>query len=88
MSHYNTIYNQILHLIPRHQFESIVNKYEGDRYVKYFSCWQQFLTLLYAQIRGKGSLREIETSLRTQSNKWYHIRPKDIKRSTLSDANT
>jgi len=67
MSHYNTIFNQLLHLIPRHQFESIVNKYEGDRYVKYFSSWQQFTSLLYAQIRGKDSLRDIETSPRTQS---------------------
>ena len=87
MSHYNTIFNQILHLIPRHQFEGIVNKYEADRYVKYFSCWQQLISLLFAQIRGKDSLRDIETSLRTQSNKWYHIGLKDIKRSTLSDAN-
>jgi hypothetical protein len=87
MSHYNTIFNQILHLTPRHQFESLVNKYQSDRYVKYFSCWQQFITLLYAQIRGKDSLRDIETSLRTQSNKWYHIGLKDIKRSTLCDAN-
>jgi hypothetical protein len=87
MAHFNTIYNQILHLIPRHQFESIVNRYNGDRYVKYFSCWQQFLILLYAQIRGKDSLRDIETSLKTQRNKWYHIELKDVKRSTLSDAN-
>ncbi len=87
MSHYNTIFNQILHLIPRHQFEAIVKKYQSDRYVKYFSCWQQFISLLYAQIRGKDSLRDIETSLRTQSSKWYHLGIKDIKRSTLSDAN-
>ena len=64
MSHYNTIFNQILHLIPRHQFEGIVKRYEADRYVKYFNC-----------------------CLRTQSNKWYHIGLRDIKRSTLSDAN-
>ena len=87
MSHYNTIFNQVLHLIPRHQFEAIVKKYQSDRYVKYFSCWQQFISLLYAQIRGKDSLRDIETSLRTQSSKWYHLGIKDIKRSTLSDAN-
>ena len=87
MSHYNTIFNQVLHLIPRHQFEGIVKKYQSDRYVKYFSCWQQFISLLYAQIRGKDSLRDIETSLRTQSSKWYHLGIKDIKRSTLSDAN-
>jgi len=87
MSHHNTIYNQLLHLIPRHHFESIVKRYDGDYYVKYFTCWQQFMTLLYAQVKGKDSLRDIETSLRAQSSRWYHIGLKDIKRSTLSDAN-
>ena len=87
MAHYNTIYNQLLHLIPRHKFEALVRRYNGDYYTKYFTCWQQFLVLLYAQITGKDSLRDIETSLKAHSNRWYHIGLKDIKRSTLSDAN-
>lgn len=87
MCHHNTIYNQILHLVPRHQFENLVRRYNGDYYVKYFTCWQQFMTLLYAQIKAKDSLRDIETSLKAQSNRWYHIGLRDIKRSTLSDAN-
>ena len=87
MPHSNTVYNQILQLIPRHQFETLVGQYHADLYVKYFTCWQQFLTLLFAQIRSKDSLRDIETSLKAQSTNWYHIGLKDIKRSTLSDAN-
>ena len=43
MSHFNTIYNQLLHLIPRHQFEVLVKRYDGNYYVKYFTCWQQFM---------------------------------------------
>jgi hypothetical protein len=73
MFHSNTLYNQILQLIPRHQFETRVRHYYADRYVKYFTCWQQFLTLLFAQIRSKDSLRDIETSLKAQSTRWYHI---------------
>jgi hypothetical protein len=87
MAHSNTVYNQLLQLIPRHEFEKAVKTYGGDRYVKYFSCWQQFITLLYSQIRGKDSLRDIELSLKSQANRWYHVGLKDIKRSTLSDAN-
>lgn len=87
MSHFNTIYNQLLHLIPRHQFENLVKRYDGDRYVKYYTCWQQLMTLLYAQIRGKDSLRDIVTSLNAQNSRWYHIGLKDVKRSTVSDAN-
>ena len=87
MSYYSTVMNQLLQLIPRHQFDKIVKKYEADRYVKYFDCWQLFVTLLYAQIRKKDSLRDIVTSLLTQINRWYHLGLKNIKRSTLSDAN-
>lgn len=87
MSHINTIYNQLLQLVPRHEFESLVKRYDGDRYVKYFTCWQQFMSLFYAQVRTKDSLRDIQTSLMAQSDRWYHIGLKDIKRSTLSDAN-
>ena len=87
MAHSNTIYNQLLQLIPRHQFEKAVKAHGGDRYVKYFSCWQQFITLLYAQVRSKDSLRDIELSLKSQASRWYHVGLKDIKRSTLSDAN-
>jgi hypothetical protein len=86
MSHINTIYNQLLQLLPRHQFETLVKRYDGDRYVKYFTCWQQFMTLLYAQVRAKDSLRNIQTSLSAQSDRWYHVGLKAIKRSTLSDA--
>ena len=88
MSHLNTIYNQLLHLMPRHHFENLVKRYKGDHYVKYFTCWQQFLSLLYAQVRGKDSLRDIETAPKAQSSRWYHIGLKDIKRSTLSDMTT
>lgn len=87
MSHINTIYNQLLQLLPRHQFETLVKRYDGDRYVKYFTCWHQFMTLLYAQVRAKDSLRDIQTSLSAQSDRWYHVGLKAIKRSTLSDAN-
>ena len=87
MSYYSTVINQLLQLIPRHKFDNLVKKYEDDRYVRYFNCWQLFITLLYAQIRKKDSLRDIETSLMTQINRWYHLGLKDIKRSTLSDAN-
>lgn len=87
MSHDNTIFNQVLHLVPRHQFQKLVDRYNGDRYVKDFNCRRLFTTLLYAQIRGHDSLRDIVTGLHTQSNKWYHIGLNTVARSTISDAN-
>ena len=85
--HYNTIMQQMQTLVRRHQFESIVNNVLGNRYVKYFTCWQQFTVMLFAQISGKDSLREIQNAFLAQAGKLYHLGLKAVKRSTLSDAN-
>ena len=87
MSYYNTVLNQMLQLIPRHQFETAVKSYAGDRYVKRFNCWNQLTTLLYAQASGKESLREIEQGLSVNDSRLYHLGLPAIKRSTLADAN-
>lgn len=87
MSHVNTVYNQLLQIFPRHEFDKLVVRHDGDRYVKEFTCWRQFITLLYAQVRGHDSLRDIVTGLGAQSGKWYHIGLNSVARSTLSDAN-
>lgn len=87
MSHYNTILNQVLQLIPRHQFEAIAKHHSGNRYVKRFDCWNQLTTLLYAQASGKDSLRDIEQGLSINDSRLYHLGLPAIKRSTLSDAN-
>lgn len=87
MSHTNTVFNQVLHLMPRHQFDTLVERYGGDRYSKHFTCWNQLMVLLFAQIRGLDSLRDIVTGLRMQAPKWYHIGLSGVAKSTLSDAN-
>lgn len=86
MSHNNTIFNQLCNFIPRHSFESSVCRHGSDRYTKHFTSWQQFLVLLYAQVCGKESLREIESGLMTRSQYLYHIGMGLVSRSTLSDA--
>jgi hypothetical protein len=64
-----TIYSELLKLFPRYRFEKAVERYQRDRYVKTFSTWQQFITILYSQIKQKDSLRDIESGLATQSAK-------------------
>ena len=88
MAHYTTIMNELLNLIPRHRFETIVSNHGGNRYVKRFDCWNQFTVLLYAQSSGKDSLRDIEQAFMVNSNRLYHLGLPAIKRSTLADANT
>jgi hypothetical protein len=82
----NTIFSELLKLIPRYEFDRIVAHYNGNRYTKSFTGQQEFIALLYAQIRGKDSLREIETALKMQSNKWYHIGYKGVGKSAFAEA--
>ena len=77
---------ELLNLFPRYKFNKIVKKHSGNRYVKYYTSWQQLITLLYSQITNKDSLREIVLSLNAHKNKWYHLGFKGVKRSTLSDS--
>lgn len=89
MSHYNTLFSHLLAQLPRHQFEKLVFKYQGDRYIKRLSTWNQLEVLLYAQCSGHQSLREIETGFLSQASKLYHLGlPDKICRNTLSNANS
>jgi len=83
----NTIFSQLMQLICQYRFKKCVDRYEGDRYTKRLSCWQQLLVLLFAQAKGLTSLRDIELSLRSHHRKWYHLGLSSVARSTLADAN-
>jgi hypothetical protein len=76
-----------MQLICQNRFKKCVDRYEGDRYTKRFSCWQQLLVLLFSQAKGLSSLRDIELSLRSHHRKWYHLGLINVARSTLADAN-
>jgi len=82
-----TIFTELLKLIPRYQFDRSVERYQGNHYCKSFTAWRQFITMLYAQIKSKDSLRDIVTGLGTQHSKWYHLGLDKVCRSTFSDAN-
>ena len=58
----NTVFSQILQLICQYQFKKCVTRYEGDKYTKRFSCWQQVIVLLFAQAKRLDSLRDIQTA--------------------------
>lgn len=87
MSQYTTIFQQFLSLIPRYLFDKAVATFQGNRYVKTFTCWGQFFANLYAQVCVKDSLRDIEIGLKAHQTKWYHLGISTIARSTLADAN-
>jgi hypothetical protein len=82
-----TIFSELLKLCPRYQFDKAVEQYQGDRYVKTFTTWQQFMAILYSQIKQKDSLRDIVTGLSAHAARWYHLGLTGIYKSTLCDAN-
>jgi hypothetical protein len=83
-----TVFSQLLDFVPTYQFQLCVDRYQGNRYVKDFSCWDQFLCLAFAQLTYRRSLRDIETCLRPQRAKLYHVGFRgQVSRNTLAHAN-
>jgi Domain of unknown function (DUF4372)/Transposase DDE domain len=83
-----TVFSQLVDFLPSYQFQLCVDRYQGNRYVKDFSCWDQFLCLAFAQLTYRESLRDIEACLRAQQPKLYHMGLRGpVRRNTLAHAN-
>ena len=82
------VFSQITDHLPLHTFRRCVERYHGERYVKQFRCFDQYLAMSFAQLTHRESLRDIEACLKAQSSKLYHMGLRSsISRSTLADAN-
>lgn len=83
-----TVFSQVIDFVPRHTFRRRVERYQGDYGVRRFTCWQQFLAMLFAQLTYRRSLRDIEACLGAAPEKIYHMGfTGPVSRSTLADAN-
>jgi len=83
-----TIFAQLLDYLPMHEFRKCVARYRGHHRIKTFSCWDQFLCMIFAQLAYRESLRDIVACLRSQSQRLYHMGFRSlVSRSTLADAN-
>jgi hypothetical protein len=81
------VFAQLMDFLPRHEFNTCVRRYGGDRRERCFSCRDQFLCLAFAQLTFRESLRDIETCLRALEPKLYHAGFRGrVSRSTLADA--
>ena len=82
------VFAQLMSLLPLHAFHRCVQRYQGHRYVKSFSCLDQFLVMAFAQLTFRESLRDIEACLSAVPSKLYHMGIRSpVSRSTLADAN-
>ncbi len=87
MAHCNTVLSQLLKLIPRHEIERLANQHDGKRRSDALSRWSQFVALMTGHLANRRSLRDIETTLQTQSQHHYHLGTQSVSRSALSRAN-
>jgi hypothetical protein len=82
------VFSQIMDLAARYQFNRCVTRYDGEYRIKTFTCWEQFLALVFGQLSQRKSLRDIVVCLTAHREKLYHFGFRSrVTRSTLADAN-
>jgi len=87
MSHHNTVFSQLLKLVPRHEFETLSKQHHCGRAFRTASRWSQFVTMAMAQLAGRNSLRDIVENISAQAHRLYHLGSTKLSRSNLSRIN-
>src|SRR2546421_11105017 len=88
MNQGRTVFSQLLSFLPDREFRRCVARYRGDARPRGFSCWDQYLSMAFAQLTYRDGLRDIEACLRSLGGKLYHMGFHGrVARSTLADAN-
>lgn len=80
-------FQEVLKHLPRGVFDRAVRSHQADKYRKRFSCWQQLVSMVYAQLSGATSLRTLQSSFNAHAAHHYHLGCQPLRRSTLADAN-
>ena len=82
------VFAQLTSFLYRSKFNRIVSKYDGDKYVKHFTCWNQLLALMFGQLSNRESLRDLIVALEAHYSKCYHLgMGKNVSKSSLARAN-
>ena len=87
MAHVNTVLNQMLNIISRHEFETLANQYHSGRKFRTASRWSQFVTMVVAQVSGRQSLRDVIDNLGAQAHRLYHLGYAMLLRTNLARIN-
>jgi len=86
MRHHNSVLHGLLKHVPWAVFDKLVDEHQADARVRRLSTKSQLVALLYAQLSGAASLREIEAAMQSHGDKLYHLGAREVSRSTLADA--
>lgn len=87
MAHHNTVFSQLLKLVPRHAFERLAKSHHRGRKKRVMTRWTQFVALSLGHLGGRSSLRDIESALDVQRCRRYHLGCNAVRRSSLARAN-
>jgi hypothetical protein len=88
MNHGKYVFAQLTEFLPKRIFDGFVKKHSGNRYVKHFTCWNQMLCMIFGQLTGRESLRDLIVAIEAHKQKVYHLGfGKNVTRSNLSKAN-
>lgn len=83
-----TVFSQLMDLFPLTEFRHLVAQHAGEYKVQNFSCLDQFLSMAFAQLTYRESLRDIEVCLRSLQTRLYHAGFRSrVSRNTLANAN-
>lgn len=84
----NFVFSQLVAFLDRNKFNYIVRKYDGDKYVKHFTCWIRLLALVFGQLSNRNSLRDLIIVLEVHNSKCYDLgMGRSVSRSSLARAN-
>ena len=67
------VFAQLIEFLDSDKFRHLVDKYDGNRYVKHFTCWNQLLALMFGQLSNRESLRDLIVALEAHQSKRYHL---------------
>ena len=83
------VFAQLLEYLDYDKFRHLVDKYDGNRYVKHLTCWNQLLALMFGQLGNRESLRDVIVALEAHRSKCFHLGlgRKPIAKTTLATAN-
>ncbi|ADE14438.1 transposase IS4 family protein [Nitrosococcus halophilus Nc 4] len=87
MAHHNTVFSQLLKLVPRHEFEVLANQHHEGRKLRKMTRWSQFVSMALAQLSGRTSLRDVVSNLSAQARKLYLLGAVPVSRSSLARVN-
>ena len=88
MNHGKYVFSQLVEFLQQRVFDRLVTKYDGNKKVRHFTCWNQLLCMIFGQLSSRDSLRDLIIVIEAHQSKSYHLGfGKNVTRSNLSKAN-